>query len=330
MKLVQRLYFMNKLFLLFGNKYRNTQLNSCLRFFKNKNFFIISVSSKIIFYLINFFFKKKIIYIFLDGNELNKKFNFNYNLWFNTQNELPKDRLKNSRDLFLCRDLKNENIVMPLTPIFNHKRDYTISLNKNTKIVYISEVDINVNEVVKNFWNKNKENILNDLKLINDQDYIKEVFFEGNEDGYNNYMKLKNLLRFELINTVHRFFKNNLLLVGKDWIKLGYSSKKVEYNTSFRKKIYKNNICLDFGSKSGTNSLYPRSVEILENNGFLLQAEQNDTSILNNSMINNFDNFKSKNELLKKIDKLLTSNIKIKINNYDILEKKFVDFLTKI
>ena len=261
---------------------------------------------------------------------MREKFKSHYNLWFNTENELLNQNIDKKKDFFLCTDLKNKNTIFPLTPLFKKKKDNIFNLNKNTKIVYIAEVNINVNDNVNNFWKKNKEKILSNLILINDHNYIKEVFFDGNKEGYENYIQLKNLLRFELISSIHKFFKDRLLLVGTDWIKLGFPSKKIDYKTSFRKKIYSNNICLDFGSKSGTNSLYPRSVEILENNGFLLQAEQNDTNMLKNSNISNFDYFKSKNQLLDKINELLNSNKKIKINNFDILENKFINFLESI
>ena len=38
--------------------------------------------------------------------------------------------------------------------------------------------------------------------------------------------------------------------------------------------MYNGNLCLDFGSKWGSEALYPRSIEIIENGGTLLQAEQ--------------------------------------------------------
>lgn len=98
------------------------------------------------------------------------------------------------------------------------------------------------------------------------------IFLDGKEN-YVNYGQLKNLVRFELINLVNKYFNKNLFLACKDWANLGFNSKIIEHNTSFRTKIYMNNICLDFGSKSGVNSIYLRTIEILENYGFLLQSE---------------------------------------------------------
>ena len=159
---------------------------------------------------------------------------------------------------------------------------------------------------------------------------IKDVFFDGNEQGYINYMQLKNLLRYELINLVNKYFKKNLHLVGKDWRNLGLNSQIVQYNTNFRKKCYMNSICLDFGSKSGANTLYPRTIEILENKGFLLQAQQSDSAILAKDMPNNYDTYKSSNELLEKLNRLLKSNAEIKIENYNNLNNNFINFLKNI
>lgn len=319
---------MNKLILLYGGKYRITQLNSCLRYFNSSGIILFSTRNYFIFKLINFFFKKKVIPIFLDGKIISGNYSNYYFLWFNTVDELPEKRTKQKNDLFLCLDPKKDNNLLPLTP--KAKPNFVLKLNQKSKIVYISEVDINVNYNVKQFWDKNKKEILQNLNLINNISYIRKIFFEDGKENYINYTQLKNLLRFELINIVNKYFSKNLLLVGKDWANLGFNSKIIDYKTNFRKKSYMNNICLDFGSKSGINSFYPRTIEILENYGFLLQSEQYDTKTLKKYLPNNFDFYKSSNELLDKLNKLLSTNTEIKIENYNYLHKNFTDFLKKI
>ena len=51
--------------------------------------------------------------------------------------------------------------------------------------------------------------------------------------------------------------------------KTNFKSKKI-------REIYNGNICLDLGSSSGSITLYPRSIEIIENGGLLLQLKQAD------------------------------------------------------
>ena len=51
-------------------------------------------------------------------------------------------------------------------------------------------------------------------------------------------------------------------------------------DVNFVRSLYKNNLCLDFGSKWGNNCLYPRSVEIIEPSGLLLQSQQADSKII--------------------------------------------------
>jgi len=319
---------MDKFLLVFAAKYRYSQLNSCLRYFKSGNMIIFSTKSYFVFKFLFFFFKNKTVPIFCDGKTIKGKYKKFYHLWFNTVNEIENDRIKDDKDLFLCLDPKKENNLFLLTPKL--KTSFILKLNSNSKIIYISEVNIKVNSNVDKFWLKNRDEILQSLDLINDVSYLKDIFFDGNEQGYINYMQLKNLLRYELINLVNKYFKKNLFLVGKDWKNLGFNSKVVQYNTNFRKKSYVNSICLDFGAKSGSNSLYPRTIEILENKGYLLQAQQIDSAIIKKDIPDNYDTFKSSNELLEKLNSLLKSHKEIKINNYNNLSNKFTNFLKKI
>ncbi|MAV79856.1 MAG: hypothetical protein CMC22_06940 [Flavobacteriaceae bacterium] len=278
---------MGKIILMYGGKYRITQLNSCLRYFRTEGIILFSTKSYLLFKFIFFFFKKKVIPVFLDGKFITGNYSKSYILWFNTSNEIPELKKRNKNNLFLCLDPKKDNNLFPLTTKINS--GFILKLNKNTKIVYISEVDINVNNDVKNFWNKNKNEIFNNLDLVNDISFIKKIFFTDEKENYINYFQLKNLLRFELINFVNKYFSKNLFLVGKDWAKLGFGAQNIQYDTSFRKKSYMNSICLDFGSKSGLNSLYPRTIEILENKGFLLQSKQYDSKLFKKNLPNNYD-----------------------------------------
>lgn len=61
-------------------------------------------------------------------------------------------------------------------------------------------------------------------------------------------------------------------LRGNDWVKLGFQAKKSNYHSFYREIAYaRNAVSIDFGSKSTTDCIYPRSTEIIMNKGGLLQ-----------------------------------------------------------
>ena len=125
------------------------------------------------------------------------------------------------------------------------------------------------------------------------------------------YIAIKDLLRFNLIVKLNKVFINQLIVVGDKWKPYIKSSLKNNYNTKYVSSLYKGNICLDFGSKWGSNSLYPRAVDIIESGGLLLQSKQSDSKKIYNNHYSNmsFNNF---NEMSKKIRDLLKNNHKIK------------------
>ena len=71
--------------------------------------------------------------------------------------------------------------------------------------------------------------------------------------------------------------------------------------------LYNGNICLDLGSKWGSNIFYPRSVEIIENGGLLFQSEQ-----LNSSRefydLGAINKFSSQDQLVKELRNLLSNS----------------------
>ena len=92
---------------------------------------------------------------------------------------------------------------------------------------------------------------------------------------------------------------------------------------------------MDLGSNGGSLSLYPRSIEILENNGALIQLKQQDSDVIykknnNDFTFNNFEN------LINKINQLLKNDICFSnhINKQNILfldsKKKIADQLETI
>jgi len=110
-----------------------------------------------------------------------------------------------------------------------------------------------------------------------------------------------------------------MILIGNDWRKYDLKSSNSNYDLKFTKNIYNGNICLDTGSIEGSSSLYPRSIQIIESGGLILQSKQKDSKkiwnnlekkILFNSisdginLINKYlDNTKKSNDMINNINK---------------------------
>jgi len=176
--------------------------------------------------------------------------------------------------------------------------------------------------ITSNFLQINKEKILEKFDLIDH-----ENFWSNNKDNqkieilYKKYRIIKTYLREQIIININKNFKNNFDIYGEDKSDTGVIFKKPVYNTNAIKNIYEGNICIDTGPVPGSMSLHPRSLTILESNGLLIQAKQNDSvkvwDNLNEKII--FNDIES---LLAKIDLLLTDQKMF--NDYlDMIYEKF-------
>ena len=202
-------------------------------------------------------------------------------------------------------------------------------MNKKIKIIYVSEVHNNISTEVKNFWNLNKITILGNLSLLDEEKFILKIPGNDKFQKIKNYMEIKNLLRLEIITILYNKFKDNMILVGPDWKKIGFKAIESEHDISLKKKLYRGNICLDLGAKSGGNFLYPRSVEILENNGYLLQIKPMD---MIEDEFENYKTFTSISHLIFIIEKLLNqSGEKINCGHLNqFLNSRFNKFINEL
>ncbi len=91
----------------------------------------------------------------------------------------------------------------------------------------------------------------------------------------------KNLLRLWIIQAVHGYFGERLVLVGSNWRSFGMSSGSSLYNEKKRLEFYRSaTVNLDCGSKSGSGAIYPRSSELITFSGGLLQVRCADTDAI--------------------------------------------------
>ena len=113
---------------------------------------------------------------------------------------------------------------------------------------------------------------------------------------------LNNWVRWRLVTSLVKNFPNHIDLRGNDWTKLGYQAKRSRFNPLFRQYAYQRNaVSMDFGSKSTTDCIYPRTAEIIVNHGGLLQLnsgsrQQNLMPILKSHQ------FGSELEMLEKVE----------------------------
>ena len=131
--------------------------------------------------------------------------------------------------------LKN-NVVSIKHPVLDNKnifQIYPLDIKKtiikdNLKIIYMSSINIEINEDEKKLWEKSKKNILSDFTTIDSISFWNEHLPNYDAKIINQYYrKLKLLLRYEIVLHLKNKFKEKFMLIGSDWSKLS-----IEYGIS--------------------------------------------------------------------------------------------------
>tara|TARA_Y100000590_G_scaffold114019_1_gene129912 strand:- start:59 stop:1036 length:978 start_codon:yes stop_codon:yes gene_type:complete len=239
--------------------------------------------------------KKKGINFFIRGTNLNIPTNFR--------------KLKNNY-VSIINPFKKEKNIFQIYPI----NLIQAKLNIDPKIIFVSSINIDTNDEQRKLWNRQKDKILNDFTIIDKKSFWQNYLSKKNlEELFIYYRKFKLLIRYEVIKHISKKFKERLILIGDDWQKYSINALPSNYDYKYLKKLYKGNICLDLGSVEGSSSFYPRSNQIIESGGLILQNKQSD--------------FQKEWESLK--NKLLFSNLKNLDNqlNFMLDNKNFSDNL---
>ena len=300
--------------------------NNLIKIRKIKNYRILDLSgpvkyflfSKLLIFIVNLFHKKlhNFILISCDGLPLIRKNGIN--LWFGGS------RLKIPNEF---KNLKNNLVIVK--NILHKKKDF-ITLNpsnlKNVifdndfKIIYASSIKANYSKKSKAVWNNYKNDLIKDFSLIDKNKFWSKNKLKKLDHKNDIYRDLKSLLRIFIIKKIHKKFKDRLIIVGDDWKEYIKDARSSNHEIEYIRKKYEGNICLDFGSRWGDNAMHPRSIEIIESGGFLLQSTQSD-SVKTFGHLKIFNTFNSTQDLIKKINlfkqnfDLLNQNYK-KIYNY--------------
>ena len=321
---------MRLIFFSFKHRYRQKELNN---FFNTRiygKYFILNLGGPF-----KHFIAKILLFLRIgkaiscDGRPLIADKSRGINFWMRGTSLNIPNNLKNLNNNFVTINnaLFQEKKVFQIYPI-NIKKT---QIQDDLKIIYVSRVSIETNLEEKNIWEKYKTQLIEDFSLIDNKKFFEKIFPDNNNElkKFNLYKKLKLLLRFEIIKDIKTRFDKKLNLIGDDWSSFSFNSLPSIYNIKKIKKIYKGNICLDLGSMLGSISLYPRSNQIIESGGLIIQSFQSDSR---ETWGNIHDKilFKNLSDLISLIEKLLNNKVYCSILLQEISKnfsdsKKFIE-----
>lgn len=322
-------------FLLCRSRYRKQTLNNFSKSSIYGDFLILSFCGPLFFYLGKILHKLNIFKsISIDGNPTIKDHSKGINFWFGgTVLKIPKKFLKlnnnyvNMQNTFKFNEIQNEDRVFQLYPLIN-KRNKKQEQN-NRKIVFVSSVSADLNEGTYDFWNINKREFLLNLNLYNSMKNFGQSATKLNDhQKFKLFREIQTLIRIEIIKKIYSKFKDKMIIIGSAWNEILNIETKNIFSKKKIEELYNNNICLDLGSNRGSLSLYPRSIEILENNGALIQLEQQDSDLIYQNYKKDFT-FNNFEILMSKISKLLKDDVYY-YNHIDKQNQLFIDSKNKI
>ena len=298
---------MRLFFFSFKHRYRQKELNNLLNTRIYGKYFILNLSGPF-----KYFVGKILLFLRIgkaiscDARPLIPDKTKGINLWMRGTNlDIPND-LKKLNNNFVTIDnpfIQNQKIFR-LYPI-NIKKT---KIQDNLKIIHMSRINIDTSAEEKNIWNKYKDQLIEDFTLVDNNDFLKKISLNHNDEMrmFNLYKKIKLLLRFEIIENLKKVFNNKINLIGDGWDTFHSDSLTPIYNMKKITKMYKGNIGLDLGSLAGSISLYPRSIQIIESGGLIIQSTQNDSKKVWNNLHNKIS-FNNLSDLISLVEKLLNN-----------------------
>ena len=267
----------------FKYRFRKVAFNNFLNIRQIKNYKIIDLSgplkfflfSKLLIFIINSFSDlfKYVTLISCDGLPFLKK--KGVNIWFggNTQ-KIPRKFKHHINNIPMIKSahIKEKNWVS-LYPCSLKNNLF----NKKFKIVFVGRLNLSNSSEIKLIWKKYNKIIINNFSIIENKIFLKRVGAKDAEHAKKIYTGLKAEIRLNVVKIINKKFKNDLIVVGSDWKNYIKNSIDDNNDVEFVRNLYSGNLCLDLGSKWGNNTLYPRSIEIIESSGMLLQSKQSDS-----------------------------------------------------
>ncbi len=272
---------MKFIFFIFKSRYRRLALNN---FLYSKNFYpyrIVNLSGPILSffgYLIYLFnFSKKMKFISCDAYPFLKKKESGINIWLGGTNFKIMEKYKTFNNNFVTAStiFTGRNNKIQLYPCNLTKK---ISFEE-PKIIIAMKILKKHDHEIMSIWEEKKDVLLKNLDKIND-----ENFWDFLDLNYNNkrkqniYVGLKDLIRINLVKKIKDNFGDRCVVIGNEWKNIIKDSLESNFEENYLKRIYKGNICVDFLAKDGDEVLYPRSIQIIESGGVLIQARNFDST----------------------------------------------------
>ena len=220
-----------------------------------------------------------------DGNPLILKISKGINFWSRNYLHIPINEKKLNNNFFAIKNNHiAQNNIFQIYPV----KIFRSKLNKIPKIVIISRMNLETTSEEKNLWDINKDCLLKNFHLLDDVDYWNKNILNTKDENkkYTIYIKLKLLLRYEIVKLLKNKFGEQMDIIGNDWN--NYSIKSIEspdigskdYSLQNIYSIYRGNVCLDLGSIVGSTTLYHRSIQIIEAGGLIIQSTQSDSKVI--------------------------------------------------
>ena len=296
-------------FFIFKFNYRKQTFNNFLKIKKIKNYYIFDFSGIFKYYLFGFplylmacIFKsifKNFTFITCDARP-QLKFN-SINIWFGGTSYKVPDKYKNfNNNCFVIENFsKNEKNLIHLYPF----KSLYPNFRSDRNVIYIGTINILEDQRIDNLWNLEKDNIFKNLSIIDNKElWVKYNLFSEPRFNYF-YIQLKERLRLNLIIELNKLYKSKLILVGSAFKKYFSSSYNDEYDVKKITNLYNGNLCLDFGSKWGSGIVYPRSSQIVECGGLLVQSKQSNNNYdkIDSNSLCTFNSVDEMKKILKKL-----------------------------
>ena len=294
---------MKLVFFAFKHRYRYKDLNNFLHSRLYGKYFLLNLSGPFRHLITKILLKIKFGFaISCDARPLieNEKSGINFFIRGTNLNIPSNFRHLNNNFVSIKNPFSEEKNIFQIYPIniTNSK------INNEPKIIFVSGINIDLNDQQKILWEKCKKEVLNDFTVLDKKSFWKKYLGENNvENIFVFYKKFKLLLRYEIIKNLKKKFNEKFTLIGDDWKKYSINSLSSNFNPNYIKNLYKGNLCLDFGSTEGSSSLYSRSNGIIEAGGLILQSKQIDTKNIWGDLEKKitFKNFNDLEILIKKL-----------------------------
>jgi hypothetical protein len=312
------------IFFLFQNRYRYTHTNNLFGERSSSKVYLMPIVGKLTEYLqpaIAFLHKLGLVEVVYTDDEFGKA-KSGFRIFWNDNREFREITFESS-PLFLMKSVSEKSSTCQFYPVISRKTQVQDFRKNRFQVVYVAEVERPKDKVVLDAWLRFKHDLLDDFKLITQKD-----FWEINFPAYDRflisgiYSGLSNLIRLECISCL-RDYGVGLDLRGSQWRSYGFASADFNYSFIERRRLYRGSVCLDFGAKSGTNSLYQRTIEIIESGGLLLQVTRSDSVDIFGAELSNRINFSNLSELCNLVS-TISNNPTLFTETIVMLQQRFL------